>query len=159
MRKFIEKNWFKVTVIFILVVILVFLIVNTSTEKSKNEKTVDYAEKVETCSKQAQIVLNEKKDNSSDSASVTQQNHYNKLLNKCFVKLNTILLNGYDGTFVTVELMDAYESRNFISCMMLSAEGKNTQSCTIPASVSKTGITETITWDEGTTIMDTYMKN
>ncbi len=106
MEKFIKENWFKLGILFIILLIgaTLWLRYDTYLDNLLNRDTQI------TCSKAAAIWYKEQNGDSSRNTSSGYENHFNPKLNKCFATQSTSVNSGKDY-MVSFFVYDVYENR------------------------------------------------
>jgi hypothetical protein len=168
MKKFIKENWFKLSIVAILFFLILFVVYyllifiprlqsskNNSEHVSQSKENTSSDLDIQKCVKQAQVASKNAQQMQGNGTAVTANNHYNKMLGKCFV--NIMVSTTYNGgvTF-TNEVDDAYEQKSLIEC----ASGSNFEPyCFIPGNVSDTGQAIFMDGREGQAQINNYMNN
>ena len=94
---------------------------------------------------------NEQKNQDKENTTISQENHYNKKLNKCLVKVN-LNMTVADSVIFQMDVRDAYEGKSLLVCYSGSLDF-----CVIPANISSIGKAERITNDRAILLIASYM--
>ena len=172
MKKFIKENWFKLSIIILILIVglsvvcclLVFMSQKGEIQQASvqnQESSVFDAQNYsqisnnqsteEECSRQAQIILENVKQSTDNSTTVSIQNHYNKQLDKCIVDV----IGSSEG-FLDYSIYDGYEQKILLECFSVSAAGSH---CFIPTISSGTGQVVNMTYNQGMSQIQDYMNN
>ena len=144
MKKFIKENWFKVGITFALLILALsvayYLVVFIPAQKKlanlisqqNNTTSIELQAK---CTTQAQKTFNDFKENMTANLAggdFSQHNHYNPVLNKCFILISYLqtfgLVNHDYGTEKEV-LFDAFENKELATATCSNNEDG---SCSTP---------------------------
>ncbi len=131
MNTFLKENWFKMSIVVILLATVLsaiyYLFVFIPAQQNNKIQTGDITPQAK-CATQAEAALNNfKKDYSaSQYSSFGQENHYNQKMNKCFVLVSYSPVYPPNTTFNTnapftqptndEDLVDAYENADLAHC-------------------------------------------
>ncbi len=142
-------------VILIIVAVFVFYL-----EKSRSIEQPPLAKEDQSqtiaCAKQAQVVLENEQKNPDTTTSFSQNNHYNRSLNKCFVEIKTIISDN-ESVIFNDDVRDAYEQSVLITC--LSGSSVKDPFCFIPGNQTSSGAALHMGKEQGEKQTKDYMTN
>ena len=135
MKQFIKKNWFKLGIIIILIILLGMVILcfkhylkpqtKINSQKYLENHTIKNSINLQsTCANQAEraLIIFEKENIGLPFANFSQINHYNQKMDKCFVyiKYNGPTYNKNNGEYWI--LKDAFENSDLAGCRYIPSD-------------------------------------
>lgn len=142
-------------VLIVMLLVAAFYFGRQSSNKNSVVLKSDTQSQTADCAKQAQLVLENEQKRGGEGESFSQSNHYNSLLNKCFVELRRNIIDP-KGVIFEDRVVDAYEQKTFITCLSGSTVDS---SCFIPGNHTANGQALYLTKDIGETQIRNYMSN